>query len=192
MVHPRRPAIPAVEDGLNETGEKKKRKIASWLRITGEVMLFFLLVSAVQWWSSRDVVGSQAPELNGVTLSGEPFSLRQFRGRPALIHFWASWCPVCRAEEDMIEDLAAELPVITIAMQSGGAAEVRAYMRGRQLDFPVLNDPQGVLAARYGVRGVPVSFIIDARGRIRFVESGFTTGWGIRARLWLARVLGDD
>ncbi|MGE0082668.1 MAG: protein disulfide oxidoreductase, partial [Thiohalomonadaceae bacterium] len=42
------------------------------------------------------------------------------------------------------------------------------------------------LAARYGVRAVPTTFIIDGAGRIRFREVGYTTGPGLRLRLWLA------
>jgi len=50
----------------------------------------------------------------------------------------------------------------------------------------VLNDPDGVIATRWGVRAVPASFIVDGAGQIRFVEIGYTTGIGLRLRLWLA------
>jgi len=75
-----------------------------------------------------------------------------------------------------------------VAMQSGSDDEVAQYMQKEALSFPVLNDPEGVLAAQWGVRGVPASFIVDTAGRIRFVEVGYTTGIGLRLRLWLARV----
>ena len=45
------------------------------------------------------------------------------------------------------------------------------------------------MARRYGVGGVPASFILDADGRIAFHERGYTTQWGLRLRLWLAKVL---
>lgn len=52
--------------------------------------------------------------------------------------------------------------------------------------LPVLNDPYGVLATAFGVRGVPVMYIIDPDGNVRFTEVGLTSGWGLKARLWWA------
>jgi len=48
---------------------------------------------------------------------------------------------------------------------------------------------QGVIGAEYGVSGVPASFVVDSAGIIRFAEVGYTTEWGLRARLWLNRIL---
>lgn len=72
-------------------------------------------------------------------------------------------------------------------MQSGEAEEVIAYLRQENLQFPVINDPEGMLAQRFGVRAVPSSFIIDRNNNIVFRETGFTTGIGLRLRLWLAK-----
>ena len=103
------------------------------------------------------------------------------------MHFWASWCPICRAEQGSIEALARDYPAVTVAMQSGSDEEVARYMQKEALGLPVLNDPEGMLAAQWGVRGVPASFIVDGAGQIRFVEVGYTTEIGLRLRLWLAR-----
>jgi hypothetical protein len=43
-----------------------------------------------------------------------------------------------------------------------------------------------MIAAQWGVRAVPASFIVDGAGQIRFLEIGYTTGAGLRLRLWLA------
>jgi alkyl hydroperoxide reductase subunit AhpC len=50
----------------------------------------------------------------------------------------------------------------------------------------VVNDPEGALSRRYGVSAVPVTFVIDAGGKVRFVTRGYTSGLGLRLRLWLA------
>jgi hypothetical protein len=55
------------------------------------------------------------------------------------------------------------------------------------MELPVISDPQGGIANTWGVKGVPTTFILDGEGKIRFVEVGYTTGLGLRARLWLAR-----
>ena len=159
------------------------------LRHAVEVVVVLAIILGVRAWQQQGVVSGPAPELAGVLLNGkEHFSLAAMHGQPVLVHFWATWCPVCRAEQGSIEALAKEYPVITVAMQSGGAEAVIAHLTKEALSFPVLNDPDGTIAAQWGARVVPTSFVVDGAGRIRFVEVGYTTGIGLRARLWLARV----
>ena len=56
----------------------------------------------------------------------------------------------------------------------------------KHLDFPVLADDAGIIADRFGVSGVPTSFIVEPDGSIAFTEVGYTTKWGLRLRLWMA------
>jgi alkyl hydroperoxide reductase subunit AhpC len=89
----------------------------------------------------------------------------------------------------MINALAEDYPVITVAMQSGEAQEVLDYLAEQDVDYPVVNDPEGRIARRYGVSGVPASFVLDGLGEVRFVTRGYTSGPGMRVRLWLAGFL---
>ena len=50
----------------------------------------------------------------------------------------------------------------------------------------ILDGDQGEIAQKFGVRGVPVSFIISPDGETAFIEKGFTTEYGLRIRLWLS------
>ncbi len=88
--------------------------------------------------------------------------------------------------EQHCRDRREDWSVITVAMQSGNAAEVSQYLLEHSLHFPVIIDEEGDLARRYGVVGVPASFVIDGLGDIRFSEVGYTTGMGLRVRLWWA------
>jgi len=157
-----------------------------WLRRVGEAVVVLLLILGVRAWQQSGVASGPAPALTGVLLDGKPVALAAFAGRPVLVHFWATWCPICRAEQGSIDALARDAPVITVAMQSGSREEVVQHLRKEMLSFPVLNDPDGVMAAQWGVRAVPASFIVDGAGQIRYVEVGYTTGFGLRLRLWLA------
>jgi len=106
------------------------------------------------------------------------------------VHFWATWCPVCKAEQGSIAAIAHDHPdVISVAMQSGKPEEVAKYLSDQGIAFPVLNDPDGSISAAWGVHAVPASFIIGPDGQIRFVEVGYTTSLGLRLRLWLAGML---
>ena len=151
-----------------------------------ELVVLLVFVVALEAFLTRDAVSGKAPPFDGVTLSGEPFNLSSLQGKPAVVHFWATWCPVCRLEHGMIDSLAKDHPVITVAMQSGEAEEVLAVLGKEEVNYPVVNDPQGTIARLYGVSGVPASFVLDANGQVRFVTRGYTSGWGVRVRLWLA------
>ena len=167
-----------------QTARSKK-----WRGYAVNALLFVILVAGIRWWQHRDMVSGAAPALQGVTLAGQPYRLAAHTGKPVLVHFWATWCPICRAEQGSIDAIAHDNPnVITVAMQSGTAAEIIRHMHEQGIAFPVLNDQDGALSAAWGVHAVPASFIISPDGQVRFIEVGYTTGIGLRLRLWLAGI----
>ena len=147
---------------------------------------FVAVLAGVNWWQTRPLASGEAPPLSGRLISGQPFDLGALRGRPVLVHFWADWCPICRAEHGSIASLAQDAAIVSVAMQSGDDDTVRAYLRAEGLSFPTIADPTRSIAARWGVRAVPTSFVIDSSGRIAFSTVGFSTEAGLRARLWAA------
>ncbi len=158
-------------------------------RILVNLMLIVVVYAGVQWYQSRPLASGDAPPLAGELLGRTPFDLDAWRGRPVLVHFWATWCPICKLGEDDIAALAEDHAVITVAMQSGSPGDVRGYLAEHGLDLPTLNDPYGEIATAWGVRAVPASFVIGADGQVRFATVGYTTGIGLNARLWAADAL---
>jgi peroxiredoxin len=126
------------------------------------------------------------PALHATRLDGQAMTLTSLRGQPVLVYFWATWCPVCRLEQGGIESLANDYRVVAVAMQSGTPADVSRYAHEHGLRAPIINDPDGTIAATWGVRATPTSFVIDRDGQIRFREVGYTSEIGLRLRLWLA------
>ncbi len=155
-----------------------------WLILLVEIVFFIGLYLGFRAWQQKDIVSGQAPMFSTTTLDGEYITSRDYRGEPLLIHFWATWCPVCRFEQDTIQAIAQDWPVVTVATQSGGIDEISAYLDEHDLDFPVIIDSDGDMASRYGIAGVPTSFILDSEGEIRFTTVGYTTEIGLRSRLW--------
>ena len=164
-------------------GNKRLRKLLSW---TGPLALVAAVYFGVQLWHTRDASNGVAPSLAGPTVSGSDLSLAEFAGQPVLVHFWATWCSICRLEQGNIDAVARDYPVIAVASQSGSVEEVARQVRERGIEAPVLVDVDGTLAARFGVRVVPTTFVIDSDGKIADVTVGYTTEPGLRARLKLA------
>jgi len=155
-------------------------------KILLEIGIFLLLYLGVRAYMQRDLVSGPVPSIQAVTLTGNPFDITKPRKGPLLIHFWASWCPICHLEQNSIQAISRDYPVISIAMNSGDAMEVKQFLQEQGLDFPVINDPDGDIAKHFGVFGVPVSFVVNGHNQIRYVERGYTTEWGLRLRLWLS------
>ncbi|RTZ67039.1 MAG: protein disulfide oxidoreductase [Aquificaceae bacterium] len=163
---------------------KPKRR---WLRYLLEFIIIIALVFAFRAWQQRNMVDGVAPEIQGVLMDGKITQLKNYRGKPVLLHFWATWCPFCKIEEGSITGIAEDWPVLTVAYQSGDKAAIEKHLKERGLEsWATISDPDSRLAELYGVTGVPTTFIIDANGNIRFREVGLTSSWGLRARLWYA------
>lgn len=159
-----------------------------WRRWLFEFLAILAVVGAVAVWQNRDLPDGPAPPLAGVRTDGTAIKVGA-GGTAQLVVFWGSWCPVCRAEEDNIEAIAADWPVISVAMQSGDAATVAQYLQARGLGVVALVDENGALAAGWRVRATPTHFILDPAGHIRFRVVGYATAWGLRLRLWWAQRL---
>jgi thiol-disulfide isomerase/thioredoxin len=158
-----------------------------WAGRAGFALLLVAVVIGVRFYQQRTLAEGPAPVTRAALLNGQVFDLAAWRGEPLLVYFWASWCPVCRLEQGAIAALVRDQRVVTVAMQSGSSAEVAKYLREQGLEIPVINDPDGALAARWGVRATPSFFIVDGTGAIRFREVGYTSEPGLRLRMWLAR-----
>lgn len=147
------------------------------------------ILAAVHWYQARPLADGSAPPLAGPAIAGGDWiDLAAPVDGPRLVHFWATWCPICKLEEGSIAALSRNHDVVTVAMQSGSGDEIERYLDERGLDLRTIADPHGEIAARWGVKAVPASFIIDRDGRIRHRLAGYTTGIGLRIRLWLARI----
>jgi peroxiredoxin len=157
-----------------------------WAGRAGFVVLVLAVFTGVRLYQQRSLIEAPAPRLEGRLVDGTAYAPAGRETQPLLVYFWASWCPVCRLEQGGIDTLAREQRVVTVAMQSGADAEVTNFLREHGLQFPVINDPDGTLAAAWGVRGVPTFIVVDSQGMIRFREVGYTTALGLRWRLWRA------
>lgn len=114
--------------------------------------------------------GRPAPEWTAVDLSGRPVSLGDFRGRTVLLNFWTTWCVSCREETPALQTFHERYGdrVLVIGLDIREPLEtVRAYMRETGMTFLVLRDRSGRVPPRYGLRGYPETWFVDADGVAR-------------------------
>ncbi len=157
-----------------------------WIKYSLEFLVIVAIFYAINLYKKQDLVKGSAPTFNEVFLNGKAAKLTDYRGKAVLIHFWATWCPICSLEQDSIEAISKDNDIITIAMNSGEADKIQSFMTENNLSFPVIIDDDGILSKRYGITGVPTSIIVNPQGIIEYTEIGYTTNWGLRLRLWLA------
>ncbi len=162
----------------------------NWVQNVIWVVLFLIVFLALRPFMQGDVIEGQVPYIQTESITSKAFDVQNLQ-KPYLIHFWATWCPICDTTQSGIEALAKDFPVINVATQSGDNEYLLAHAKenGMNPDL-ILNDKNGDLLRAFGARAVPASFIIDGEGNIRFIEVGFTTGVGLRLRFWWLNVFG--
>lgn len=171
----------------SSAGAPNEREPSGYRRWMVNLAIIVGAFIAIRACNQQKLVSGAAVAFEGRGLDGQPISLRDYRGQPVLLHFWATWCGVCSAMADNVEAVARDYRVLTVASQSGDSDRVRAYVAEHKLSFPVLNDPDGRLARSYGVSAFPTTFVIDKTGKIRHAEVGFTTETGLRFRVFLSK-----
>jgi len=128
-----------------------------------------------------ELSSTQLPETKVSLLDSTSYTLE--KGKPVVIHFWATWCKVCQLEAQNIETLSKRYEVLTIAVNSGENYKVKEYMEERGLTFKVLNDSDGSWAKKFNVEAFPTTFMYDGAGELKFTEVGYTTTAGLLARM---------
>ena len=122
-------------------------------------------------------VGSLAPDFEVTDLRGDRIRLSDFRGRPILLNFWATWCGPCRQEMPDIQAVLGEFgdrELAVIALNYGEPYDrARRFIRDLGLDLTVVGfDPTLDVARRYAVGGMPTSFFINGDGVVTRVYIG--------------------
>ena len=126
--------------------------------------------------SSLPKIGTAAIDFNCQDLKGQTWSLEKVRGKVVLLRFWADWCPYCRYEMPIIDKYYRKLNkegFLVLAVSVKQTREVAlAFTAQLDITFPVPLDPDGKIAKRYGVYGIPTNFLIDRQGVIREILVG--------------------
>jgi cytochrome c biogenesis protein CcmG, thiol:disulfide interchange protein DsbE len=95
-----------------------------------------------------------------------------FKGKVALIHFWASWCTSCRPEMIALESIYGKYKksvVIPCSVNVGESRETaESYIRNLAISYPVLLDLKSSVAKEYRVSGIPTTYVLDRENVIKY------------------------
>lgn len=112
-------------------------------------------------------------------IDGETVHLSDFRGKVVYIDFWASWCGPCRKSLPALDKIRAdwreEFEVFAINVDEN-PQDGRRFLERYPVTFPVLSDPAAEFPPRFGLQGMPTSYIIDREGMLRYVHEGYREG----------------
>jgi peroxiredoxin len=131
------------------------------------------------WWvrEANLHVGLALPEFGFSTCDGSTMTTADLQGKPALINFWATWCPPCvkelpnLAEFNMLEGDAVRIVGVSV---DASPQDVRKFLKRKPLPYTLAWDSQGI-AGGLGFDAIPVTIALDASGRVAAVHHGYAS-----------------
>lgn len=148
-------------------------------RLSWSVMRRFALAGLLFFAASANAAPALAPADGAAALplslqdmQGNTHTLKGYRGQVVLVNFWATWCEPCRQEMPSIQRLREKFtgkPFVALAVNlDEPEARVRQFLKQTGLELPILLDPNKKVAREWGVRLLPVTYIIGRDGRVRY------------------------
>lgn len=145
----------------------KRSRLIKWVGLLVLVVIAACTMAPIAPAPDSEVV--MAHEFSLTTLDGDSVTLAGLRGKRVLINFWATWCKPCLEEMPMLEALHREHAdqVVVLGINLREKPEViREFTAQLQITYPILLAPDDATVIAYGVRGLPISYLIDGRGRV--------------------------
>ena len=161
-----------------------------WVRWGTDLLLLGAIALGVMAWQTRHLVpsGELAPALALADLGGRIWKLEDLRGKKVVLTFWAPWCGVCAAETSTLSSLRRSVGdsahVVSVALAYEAVGDVQRFVRDHKVDYPVLLGDEEVMR-QFRIQAFPTMYVLSEDGRIEDSAVGYTTGFGLRWRLWL-------
>lgn len=162
------------------------------LRWVAQAALLVAIVVVVSLWQTRKHLGDRAPapDFSLRKLDGGEVRLADLRGKRVLVHFWATWCGVCKLEPGALnavhDRLGPDEALLSIVANPEDEAEIRSFVATHELRYPVLLADDAVLRA-YRVGAFPTNYFIAPDGTVSSSSVGLTTRFGLFARMSWAK-----
>lgn len=118
--------------------------------------------------------GTPVPDFTLSDIDGKPVSIKDFQGKKVVLVFWASWCPDCREEIPLLEQMQAKADPAKVAFVSVSFDRKEEtwkkfvkdnHMSGVQL-FDAAGKKDSTVGTDYGVKWIPALYLIDEKGKV--------------------------
>jgi peroxiredoxin len=149
----------------------KSKAVILVIIFTIGIALAFLMVKD-QYQTEIITIGSTVSDMELIDTKQNKVNLAELKGSVVFIHFWATWCEPCIDELPSMETLFKRFStnphfkLITVLFKDDRKKVIR-YMEENGYTFPVYVNPDGSAAKKFGITGVPETFIIDKNGVLR-------------------------
>ena len=143
----------------------------------------FLIFSKADSASALIPLQGNVPGYKMKTLAGKKISLKDYRGSPLLINFWATWCVPCRKEFPIIKEIENKfgkdgLVVLAVNVDDTRTISgVKSFVSAHSLNFTIPLDPNRKLFNNFRGSSLPLTLLIDASGNVIRTYSGFLGLW---------------
>ena len=139
-------------------------------------------------------VGHRAPDFVLPTLDGREVRLSDYRGHVVFLNFWATWCGPCKVEMPAMERLYRDyrrqgFAILAVSTDEEGGAVTRPFRDSLGLSFTIAHDPEMVVGRIYGVRTLPITFLVNRDGVITHQIFGARNWQELEAREGIQRLL---
>jgi thiol-disulfide isomerase/thioredoxin len=135
--------------------------------------------------SNSPSVGYTVDDFTMTTLDGDPVQFSDYRGQIVLLNFWATWCVPCQREMPAFEAFMSDPPedVVILALNNGeDVQDVVGFLNLYSIEnLPVLMDVDYAVADSFGVKQLPITYVIDGEGVVRQFHLGEMTESDITA-----------
>ncbi|MDO4987791.1 MAG: TlpA disulfide reductase family protein [Synergistes sp.] len=153
------------------------------------IILFFAAAAAIVSLAASSAFaypakGSKTEDFTLTALTGEKVSLYQMRGKIVVLNFWATWCPPCRSELPEFDAMntkfrkSSDKVLFMINVTDGRRdtkEKVARFVHDEGYKFKVLLDNDGKVSDKFGISGIPMTFVVDREGKIVGYILGATT-----------------
>ncbi len=149
--------------------QKLGAELRSWAVTLLVVWTVWMVVQSLR--GGVKVVGP-APDFTATALDGRSVKLSELRGKPVVLYFFASWCPVCKVASPLVDRFAAGHPDVTVlGIAAEDAEDARAYAKDHPRTFAILPETRAIDAA-WQVRALPTTVVVDAQGQVVWSRQG--------------------
>jgi len=148
-------------------------------------LLLLFIVSMALNYIRKPEINENIYSLELRDIDNSKVNFDKYKEKPLLVHFWATWCSVCKLEAANIERLSKSYNVITIAVNSASDEVLNTFIKEHELTYKVIHDKNGKLAKKFNIEVYPTTLIYNKKGELKFTEVGYSTTLGLKARLEL-------